>query len=200
MKKILYVYFASMLLLLFLSACSKATPDEWEDLKDAADNFSLEDAKNEGYVVIEDSDVTWGQDAWQHFVNLSAAKEPCKIRLVHYYTIGDPSHYDPAYYESIKNDYPQMYIFELVYDGKMFSVSHYEGEELYQAEYKYLMRYEGKAETPDALFTSYVRYVLINDDSVTWKDIVHGMLSSQSDVYIQHCEIYTDLVYKEGEP
>jgi hypothetical protein len=60
------------------------------------------------------------------------------------------------------------------------------------------MRYEGKAETHDATYTSYVKYVLVNDDKVTWNDITHGMLSSQFGDYIPHSQIYTDLVYKEG--
>jgi hypothetical protein len=200
MKRILYACSAAMLLVLFLSGCGKAsTPDEWKNLKDVADNFSLEDAKCDGYVVIEDGSVTSGEDIWQNFVDLSAEKTPCKIRVVHYYTIGDPSHYDPTYYESIKDDYPKMYILELVYNGETFCVSHYEEEKLYQSEYKYLMRYEGKAETRDATYTSYVKYVLVNDDKVTWNDITHGMLSSQFGDYIPHSQIYTDLVYREED-
>lgn len=197
MKRILYTCFAAMLLVLFLFGCGKAPmPDEWKDLKYVADNFSLEDAKGDGYVVIEDGSVTCGEDIWQNFVDLSAEKTPCKIRVVHYYTIGDPSHYDPAYYESIKNEYPKMYILELAYNGETFCVSHYEEEKLYQSEYKYLMRYGGKAETRDATYTSYVRYVLVNDDRVTWNDIIRGMLSSQYGDYIPHSQIYTDMVYK----
>jgi len=61
------------------------------------------------------------------------------------------------------------------------------------------MRYEGEAETKDATYTSYVRYVLVNDDKVTWDDIFHGMLSSRLGDYIPHKQIYKDLVYKEGE-
>jgi len=200
MKRILYAFYTTMLFALFLSGCGKATiPDEWKDLKGVTDNFTLEDAKREGYVVIEDGNVICGEDTWQSFVALSGKKTPCRIRVVHYYNIGDPSHYDPAYYESIKDEYPKMYIYELSYDGDMFHVSHYEEEKLYQSEYKYLMRYEGEAETKDATYTSYVRYVLVNDDKVTWDDIFHGMLSSRLGDYIPHKQIYKDLVYKEGE-
>lgn len=200
MKRILCACYAAMLLVLFLSCCGKATaPDEWKDLKNVTDNFTLEDAKRAGYVVIEDGSVTCGEDAWQDFVALSAKKTPCRVRVVHYYNIGDPSHYDPEYYESIKDDYPKMYIFELSYDGNKFVVSHYEEEKLHQSEYKYLMRYEGEAETSDATYASYVRYVLVNDDKVTWSDIFHGMLSSKLGDYIPHSPIYTDLIYKEGE-
>lgn len=196
MKKILCTYFMVTLLVLFLFGCGKApTPDEWKELKDVNDNFSLEDAKRDGYVVIEDGSVTSGEYIWENFVNLSAEKTPCKIRVVHYYTIGDPSHYDPTYYESIKDDYPKMYIFELVYKGGTFSVSHYEEEKLYQSEYKYLMRYEGEAENHNATYISYVRYVLVNDDKVTWNDITHGILSSRFGDYIPHSQIYTNLIY-----
>lgn len=197
MKKTLYTYLVATLLVFSLSGCVKEpAADEWKDLKDVAGSFSLEDAKRDGYVVIEDSKVTGGKDTWQNFVELSAKKKPCKIRVVHHYTIGDPSHYDPTYYESIKDDYPKMYIFELVYNGEVFSESYYEGEKLYQSEYKYLMKYEGNAENQNATYTSYVRYVLVNDDKVTWSDIWRGMLSSQSGALIPNSQIYTDLIFK----
>lgn len=199
MKRILYVCITAALLVLSMSGCGKtSTSDEWKDLKYVADHYSLEDAKRDGYVVMEDGSVTFGKDIWQNFVDLSAEKKPCKIRVVHYHTIGDPSRYDPAYYESIKDDYPKMYILELAYNGKTFCVSHYEEDKLYQSQYKFLMRYEGKAETPDAIYTSYVRYVLVNDDKVTWDDIFHGMVSSRLGDHIPHRQIYLDLVYKEA--
>ncbi len=200
MKRILCFGLAATLFVLFLHACCKKAPmpDEWKDLKDVADSFSLEDAKNDGYVVIEDSVVTSGADVWQSFVGLSAKKTPCKVRIVRYYTLDNSSRYDPEYFESIKGDYPKMYIFELVYNGKTYSVSHYEEDDLYQAEFKHLVKYEGLAENPNATFTSYIRYVLVDDDKVTWEDIIWGMLSSYSDDFIQHRQIYTDLVFKEG--
>ena len=198
MKGIYYICFVAMLLALLLSGCKKvSTPDEWKDLKEVADNYSLEDAKRDGYVIIEDLSVTYGEETWQSFVNSSAEKIPCNVRVVHYYTLDDASHYDSEYYESIKDDYPMMFIFEIIYNGETFSESHYEEDRLYQSEYKYLMRYEGEPDTQNATFTSYVRYVLVNDDNVTWDDIMHGMLSSQSAANIPHSQIYTDLAYRE---
>ena len=35
------------------------------------------------------------------------------------------------------------------------------------------------------------RYVLTNDNTVTWEDIVNGMLSSQSGDAIDHYSVYT---------
>lgn len=198
MKGTHYICFAATLLVLFLSACNKATSlYEFNDLKETADNYSLEDAKRDGYVIIEDLSVTYGEETWQNFVDSSAEKTPCNVRVVHYYTIGDASRYDPTYYKSIKDDYPKLYIFELDYKDEVFCVSHYEEDKLYQSEYKYLMRYEGKADTHQASFTSYLRYVLVNDDKVTWNDIFGGMISSQHGDVIPHSQIYTDLAYKE---
>jgi len=180
MKRIRYVCFTAILLVVFLFGCDKApTPDEWKDLKYVTDNYSLEDAKRDGYVIEEDGSVIYGKDIWQDFVDLSAKKTPCKVRIIQCYKSGG------------------MYILELAYNGETFLLSEYEKEKLYQSEYKYLMRYEGEAETKDATYTSYVRYVLVNDDKVTWKDITRGMFSSQMDDYIPHRTIYTDLTYKE---
>lgn len=200
MKGTHYICFLATLFVLLLTGCHKATtPDEeWVDLKDVADNYSLEDAKLDGYVIIEDLSVTYGEDIWQDFVDLSAVNTPCKVRVVHYYTIDDASHYAPEYYESIKDDYPKIYIFELIYNGETFNESHYEEDRLYQSEYKYLMKYEGEPDTSQATFTSYVRYVLVNDDKVTWEDIFRGMLSSQHGANISHSQIYVNLIYKEG--
>lgn len=198
MKGFKYISFTVVLLALLLSGCSKASKTyDWKDLKYVADNYTLEDARKDGYVIIEDSNVTYGEDTWQDFVDLTEEKKPCKVRVVHYYNIGDPARYDPAYYESIKDDYPKIYILELVYNGDTFSVSHYEGDKLYQSEFKYLMKYEGKAESPNSGHTSYVRYVLVNDDSVTWEDIMRGLLSSHMGAYIPHSQIYTKLIYRE---
>lgn len=172
---------------------------EMKDLKEVADQYSLEDAKRDGYVIIEDGSVTSGEKNWQRFVDLTKEKTPCKIRVVHYYNIGDPSRYEPSYYESIKNKYPKMYILELDYDGKKFRVSHYEEDKLYEAEFKYLMKYEGKKETGIAAYGDYVKYVLVDDDTVTWNDILRGMLSSRLGDAIPHCEIYSEMKHEEGD-
>lgn len=195
MRKTLLAYFATILtIVLLLSGCTKTPTYKWEDLKYVTDNYSLEDAKDEGYVIIEDLRVTSGKEIWQEFVNLAAKKKPCKVRVVHYYTLDDRSRYDEDYYESIKDKYPVMYIHELVYDGGIFVVSHYEDGKLIESEFKFLKKYEGDAETPNATYSSYVRYVLVNDDKVTWEELMRGMLSSRSGAYIPHYQIYTDLI------
>ncbi len=188
--------FAALSFVCILSQCSSNNVPEapvFEDLKTAADQYSLEDAKKAGYVIIENGNVSSGEDSWEEFVSQTGKDTPAKIRVVHYYTLHDPSHYDPQYYVSIKDDYPKMYIFDLEFDGEKYTERHYEGSKLYEHEYKYLMRYEGEAETPYATYSSYVRYVLVNDNTVTWKDITFEMFSSSSVEITPHSQIYTDL-------
>ena len=56
------------------------------------------------------------------------------------------------------------------------------------------MRYEGKPESKTAAYDSFLRYVLTNDESVTWEEIFSGMVSSQFGAYIDHYSVYTDYI------
>lgn len=198
MRRKIYVYFSLILFCVLLVGCGNLTMSkDLKDLKKITDDFSLDDAKGHSYVVMEDGDVTSGQEAWLNFVSSSEEGISSKVRIVHYYTIDDPSSYDPEYYESIKDEYPCMYISELVYNKGKYTISHFEDDVLYQTQYNFLMKYEGEPESEYATFKSYVRYVLVNDETVTWEDIRHGMFSSQFGDFVDHKQVYTDLVYKD---
>ena len=62
-------------------------------------------------------------------------------------------------------------------------------------EYEYMLRYEDEAESETALYSSYVRYVLTHDETVTWEDIFRGMVSSQLGDWIDASTVYMDLIY-----
>ena len=70
-----------------------------------------------------------------------------------------------------------------------------DGEEIIR-NYSCLMKYEGPAESPDAAYQSYTRYVLTNDDAVTWQELAWGMVSSQLGDYIDYMSVCTDFVYE----
>ena len=60
------------------------------------------------------------------------------------------------------------------------------------------MKFEGAAETKDAKFDSYIRYVLTNDNTLTWEDIVKSMLSSVWEEHnIEYCCVYTEYINME---
>lgn len=185
----------------FTGACSTPAPSGLLPLQELPDDYSLEQARADGCVVYENGDITSGQELWDAFLDAAVQKrQPASIRLGFYYTLDDPSHYDPDYYEEIKDRYPVLYMQDLTYDGKVYTIRHFEdGEEIVRT-YQYLMRYEGAAESPHASFQSYVRYVLTNDNAVTWQDLMRGMFSSQFGAYIDFKEVYSDLIYSSGQP
>ena len=176
----------------------KLSKSNWIPLEEIPADYTLEDAKDDGYVIIENGDVSYGQRLWAEFYEEVDEKNPTKIRVVDYYSIIDKSHYDADYYESIKDDYPMLFVKEISYDGSMFTELHYEEEKKYEYEYKYLIRDEGEAESEFATYSSYIRYILVDDNTVTWKDIWKGLISSQSGAGVRHSVVYTDLLH-EGE-
>ena len=70
------------------------------------------------------------------------------------------------------------------------------GEEEIVREYSYLMKYEGPPESPYAVYKSYIRYVLTDDDTVTWQELMNGLVSSQLGEYIAHQSVCTELFYE----
>ncbi len=184
--------FSALLLLLTVGGCASRPGAELIPLESLPADYSLAEAKEDGCVVMEDLSVTSGQEVWDSFVKAASAGKRATVRLGYYYTL-DPDRVAPEYYEVNKDRYPVLFIKDLTFDGEKYVTRGYEdGEEIVQ-EYPYLMKYEGKAETPHASYDAYVHYVLTLDDTVTWEQLQAGMLSSQLGDYIPHSVVYTDL-------
>lgn len=155
--------------------------------------YTLEDAAKDNCVIITDGDVADGEKEWKDFIKITSSGKAASVRLIHHYTLGDPAHYDPQLYEQIRNDYPKMYIIDLSYNGETYTVRSYQdGQEVVKT-YKYLMEYQGKAESKFASYSKYLRYVLVNDNTVTWQDITNAMLSSAMVQIPEHYTVYVDL-------
>ncbi|MGN0315806.1 MAG: M56 family metallopeptidase [Fusicatenibacter sp.] len=153
----------------------------------------LQRVKEEGYVTMEDGTVTSGKEIWEAFAAKARQGNDASVKIAEFYTL-DPESCSEAYYEANKEDYPSLYLFELTgSDGNGYTICWKEGERSYQEEYQYLMYYTGDAPTSDAVYDSYVRYVLTDDDTVTWDDLVWGLLSSRSGDGIRHFTVYTEL-------
>lgn len=160
------------------------------------ENYNLDDAKSENCVVFEDGDITYGQSSWDDFITATDNGKPSTVTLAFYYTLGEPSRYSEEYYEEIKDDYPVFYIKDLSFDGKKYNIEGFEDGKLISKEYKYLLKYEGRPNSATAIFSKYTYYVLVDDNTVTWSAIEHGMVSSKSGDWIDHSTVYSDLVYK----
>ena len=95
-------------------------------------------------------------------------------------------------YQTVVEDYPCLYVHTLSYDGEYYTITWEENGEVITRQYRYLMRYTGAPVREGAGYSMYIRYVLTNDNTVTWDDIFHGMISSQFGAYIDHYTVYTD--------
>ena len=95
-------------------------------------------------------------------------------------------------YEQEKENYPVLYYTLVEYNGKEFSVKvrQSDKQEMERTEtFKALSYFKG--DMPEgAKYSSYERYVLVNDASLKWEDIDRGMFSSQSDAWIEHIVLY----------
>lgn len=191
MKKQFIILLAFLLL---LPACSKK--DTRISLTQLSDDYSLEDAKADNCVVFEDSDITSGQPVWDDFITATKKDKTATVRLAYYYSLGDSSHYSKELYEELKKKYPVLFIKDLSFDGKSYTLEGVEDGQLISKKYEYLMKYEGQPRSTTAIFSEYTYYVLVHDKSLTWEYIEDRMLSSQSDAFIDHFTVYSDMVMK----
>lgn len=181
---------------LLLAGCGHREAEPLPPLEELPADYSLEQAREDGCVVHEDGDIASGQEAWEAFLQASSAGKAAAVRLVDYYTLGDPSRYDPEYYESIKDDYPLLYVSDLTFDGEAYTVSSLEDGKRLERTFSHLKYFEGEAETPGAVYDAYIRYVLVNDDAVTWDQLMRGMYSSRLGDYIPFDAVYTDYIHE----
>jgi hypothetical protein len=180
-------------LALILTACMKPNGKALESLPT---DYGYEDAVADGLVVIKDGDVASGESVWQGFLTSVNNGKKAAVRLAYYYTLDDPSRYAPELYAQIKDDYPKIYVKDLTFDGVQYVIEGYEDGEAVRSAWTHLLKYEGKPTSETALFDSYTYYVLVDDDTLAWDEIMWGMLSSQHDAYIPHFRVYSDLTYK----
>lgn len=167
-------------------------------LEELPADYSLEQAKKDGCVVMENGDVTCGQEIWETFYKTTKKGKAAAVRYVNYYTLREPERYDEEYYEKIKDTYPRMYVADLTYDGVTYRVRQFdEGKEIVN-EYPYLMRYEWTPDSPNALFDYEILYVVTDNNQMTWDEIYRAMLSSYAPTYIPNFEtVYSDYIYPE---
>ena len=184
--------FAALLFLLLLSSCGvNPEPLPFEELPE---DYSLERAKDDGCLVTEDGAVTSGQEAWEEFLNAAEAGKAASVRLCSYYTLDDPSRYDPDYYESVKDDYPMMFLKDLSYGGERFTTLSYEEGQRHEETYSFLRRREQTAPSSGVKIIQYI----ITDDAESSLEKIGSQLYSSS--FSPEDWIPFDIIYQEIIP
>lgn len=172
-------------------------PASLPPLEELPADYSLEQAREDGCVVHVDGDIASGQEVWEEFLKASSAGKAAAVRLADLQTLGDPSHYNPDFYESVKDDYPLLFVSDLTFDGKAYTVSSLEDGVRHERTFSYLKYFEDKVVRPDALYDSCTGYALVNDDTAAWDPLMNGWLSSRSGRYVSDFYfVYADYIRK----
>ena len=158
----------------------------------AVDPALLEQAKEDGKIVLEDGYATSGQALWNTFYKLAGEGKHISADIVHYHTM-ENGNYDGTYYEAYKEDYPAMYEFELIHDGGIYTMKWNEYGTEYVRTYKYLRKFETTIPTPQSAKepVRVTKYVLTNDADATLDELWHGVASSHLGDYIDFYTIYS---------
>lgn len=181
----------------YVSDTDSIRENQTDFLKNISKDYTLEDARIDGCVCFDNGDITEGQKIWDEFVNATNTQKDATVRLAFYYSL-DEEQCDPEYYESVKDEYPVLYIQELTYKDNSYTIRWFEDGEEIKKTYKYMMKYEGEPESETALYESYLRYVLTNDNTVTWEQIWKGLISSQLGDGIDHKVVYQKYNYNHN--
>ena len=159
-------------------------------LETLAAGYSLEQAKADGCLVMENGTVTAGKEA---FLDFTAKGAGAALRVVNYYTL-DEADCSAEYYEKNKDDYPCLFVQDLSYDGTGYTLRGWEDGVEYVRHYRFLRRFECD-NGPTAQNRYSVRFVLTDDADATWERLMQGALSSQSGDWIDFtvvCQEYLD--------
>lgn len=181
----------------YVSDTDSIREEQTDFLKNISQDYTLEDARIDGCVCFDNGNITEGQKIWDEFVNATNTQENATVRLAFYYSL-DEEQCAPEYYESVKDEYPVLYIQELTYKDDSYTIRWFEEGEEIKKTYKYLMKYEGEPESETALYESYLRYVLTNDNTVTWEQIWRGLASSKLGDAIDHQVVYQKYNYNHN--
>lgn len=158
-------------------------------------------AKQAGWPTAEDGRCTANEQAMEEFYYKTQKGEAEAVYIAQYYTL-DRERTDPELYEQEKDNYPMLFLSKLEYDGSGYQVAvRLSTETEYDTRERapYLMHYTGRTPSVNARYTNYEHYVLVNDDTVTWEQIEHGMLSADFRDQIPHHTVFTSF-FNETEP
>jgi hypothetical protein len=180
---------------LLLASC--ASPGS--QLMKVPGDYSLEQAKADGCVVYEDGNISSGQEIWDTFAKKCESGKKASVRLGFYYTLSEKNISQELYEES-KDKYPVLFIQDLSYNGKDYTLLQKDDNDpnvILPSKYRYMRRYAGSPENESATFSSYLYYVLVNDDTVTWEQIGQSIFSSRGGDWIPHQSVYQKLEYTQ---
>lgn len=151
--------------------------ERYESLIGTNIGYTLADAKADGCMVFEGLDISAGWDDWDAFLAKVSAGEPAELRQAHCHSPFYPS-------PLVLPDDTRAYTSDIVYNGRIFTEYSIEGRDLRVNQYRYLYRLEGEETSETAIFTHFVKYVLVkNYPYIERRSISLNTLSGAPTVY-----------------
>ena len=131
--------------------------------------------KKDGELILMEWEIVNGKKAWNNFLQKTKnyPNEPAQIKIRQYYEK------DGECTGSV-----------LKYDGQKYSLLQSELGKESEKKYKYLVERRGKM--PNAKYTDHGFY-LVNDDSVTYNQLMWSLLSSNSNDWIDFQTVFTEI-------
>ena len=151
-------------------------------------------SKSNNVVVFEDSSCASGEGLWGAFCKMVTAGAKTSILCAHYYS-EDKEHQGEYQYRA------QVIFYYIYFDGEDFTVTarncrSYNAEE--PESYKYLLRFKGT--NPDTEERAYYNfYVLTDNKSLTWEDIVKSQENPGSADQPDYKIVYKDMYGERTE-
>lgn len=172
-------------IIIFLVVCSltlAGCEQQKVPLKDTVESYLKEEAQKDECLIFDGLNVESGKSYFETFYNKVKTGQRADIRLVKYY-----------------DDFDTHYAFDIQFDGDSYTVSYYSDGALYVEEYQYLLHEisDGEPKSDHSKIEEVEVYYLVNDESLTYYDLMWSGLSSQSTDWVDYQIIYQETTYKE---
>jgi beta-lactamase regulating signal transducer with metallopeptidase domain len=141
--------------------------------------YSAEQAMIDGCFVQINGVATDNKDKFFKFASDSRAGVHSSIRIINWY-IGDKSHYTAM---------------DLSFADSVYTATWFENGVEHTKQFRYLVHFVGEKEQENIDYDAYERYVLLDDNQVSWDEIWHSLISSQRPGGIEHMTVYSDYIY-----
>lgn len=147
--------------------------------------YSSEQAMIDGCFVSEDAHARNNQELFREFANDTWNGIPSVIRLYN-------CHYGDSFQWSVT---------DLRYDGNVYTLTSQPDEEgSHTYTFRYLKRFTGEKAWDGADHDAFEYYILVNDDSVTFEDIMSGKLDMSDWKNPAHWTVFAELTYLPERP
>ena len=181
--------------------------------------FTLDELKNDGFVIIEDNDYSYGGDIWNDFISKSEQKSEASVWVCYLTTKPGPNrkiYSEPPDEDLLKaqqDDFPIMQLAQIYYDGNEYTISpmhkidgkyvlyYREGYDIdvRESTFKYLVHIVDEPTADWVTYKSRERYVLSDEENLTseWISAEARSYDSERFPLVNYRIIYSSYEWKE---